>query len=512
MSIRDKKKLSVFRSTLGVALVLVFVKIVGFIKQAVIAAHFGTGLEMDAYLMVFDFVVEIGAVVFSSLSVSFLNYYVLFAKNRIKKEKDEFVINVLYTFVPVALILTCIVIACSKPLSFLLAPGFSVQEKLIVERYLRIMSIALCSTCCGNIFTSVLEAEKDFIPGKLSGLLQSAIIIAGCLLFSPYLGIDSLIYSYLTYCVVQNLYLFIKSLKYIKYRPIKYKYNSAIGKILKLSCPLFVSNAVVQINAMVDKAVTSGLGSGGVSALSYGYFIFSSIHSIIIGGSNGVIFSHFSSYIAENNIGALKKLLKDSINVIMLVMAPIVIFLCFNAKLAVKFLFQRGQFDDKSVLLTSGAVAAYSAGLLFIGVKDTLIRLFYAYQNTKIPMRNGMISVAINILLSITLSKYLGVWGVAFASSISHGIGLVLILLSVKMYINNYGEIIERKIWGNLIIAGCIAAFFMLFIGSLMIKQNLLIQLLINAAALFGMYVLILIITKCKYVLWVLERIGRKEK
>ena len=81
-----KKRDGILKSTSYVMLILIFVKLIGFVKQAVIAAYFGTSLDMDLYLIASDFISETGIVFFSSLSVSFLT---MFVKQKEEKGKRE---------------------------------------------------------------------------------------------------------------------------------------------------------------------------------------------------------------------------------------------------------------------------------------------------------------------------------------------------------------------------------------------------------------------------------------
>lgn len=511
MNQNKKARPSAAQDTIMVVFILLFVKLAGFIKQAVIAASFGTGIQMDAYLLVSDFIGEIGIVMFTSLSVAFLNYYIRFSRERSKEEKDGFVLEALRAFIPISFLIILMIAIFAKPVSFLLAPGFSGSDRAYVERYLLLLSIAILNSCCGNIFTAVLEAEKDFGPGKLSGLFQSICMISGCLLFSGSLGVDSLIYSYLLYCVIQNVFLFIKTLKYVDYKKVKHSYNSEIKEILHQSVPLFVSNAVIQVNAVIDKAIASGLGSGSISALSYGYFIFSSVHSILIGGSASVVFSHFSTYAAEKSNGKLEQLYKDSICLISMILLPIILFLCLNSRLVVQFFYGRGAFDNHSVYLTAGTVAAYSAGLFFLGIKDITIRLHYAFQNTKSPMKNSVISVFINILFSLLFAEKWGCFGIALASSMANGVGMALLLGDLKNYITNFRRLFEKKFWQALGIAGIVSVVATVGLQRLTIEKTVIAQLSINGLGVFCVYFGALLLLQCKYMLLILNKLRRKQ-
>ena len=81
----------------------------------------------------------------------------------------------------------------------------------------------------------------------------------------------------------------------------------------------------------------------------------------------------------------------------------------------------------------------YSVGMLAFGLRDILSRAFYALQDTKTPMINATIAVVLNIILNIILSKYLGIGGLALATTISAIIGTGLLFITLRRKIGGFG-------------------------------------------------------------------------
>ncbi|WP_420704506.1 lipid II flippase MurJ, partial [Leuconostoc mesenteroides] len=86
----------------------------------------------------------------------------------------------------------------------------------------------------------------------------------------------------------------------------------------------------------------------------------------------------------------------------------------------------------------SHVVYGYAAGFLFQALRSNLVRIFYAFQNTRIPMMNGAIAVALNIFLCITLSRFIGVGGISLATSISMFIVSMLLFPRIKRFIPGF--------------------------------------------------------------------------
>ena len=209
--------------------------------------------------------------------------------------------------------------------------------------------------------------------------------------------------------------------------------TESIKMLISLAGPLLVGNAIYEINDIVDKQISSGLGHGGVSVLSYG----ASINEIVIIDSYisfNRSFSHYATWIAEGKIEKVGKNLQQSLECLLVIIMPIMV-MCFVAgDLIVGVLYGRGSFSADAISRTNGVVIGYAAGFFFQAARATIVKVYYAFQDTKTSMINGAISVGVNVVLSFTLSKFLGVSGIALATSISMFAVTMLLLPGVKKY------------------------------------------------------------------------------
>ena len=192
-------------------------------------------------------------------------------------------------------------------------------------KQLRIILIFLINICISNICIALLNAEKKFITAKSIGLIQSLCIIIACVCFEKKLGITALYYGFGAFYIVENIFLLfhVKSIfLYQLHNPFK---DIRVRKLIKLSIPLFISSAIVQINAMIDKAIASNLEAGSVSGMSYGHFVFSTIHSIIIASVTTVLYSYFSNYVVERNNAAIVEKTKSSLHLLISMLIPVLL-------------------------------------------------------------------------------------------------------------------------------------------------------------------------------------------
>lgn len=422
---------SIIRSTTSLMLLTIAVKLCGIIKQSVIAFYFGTNSEMDMYFIASDFLIEVGMVFFSALTINLVNIY-LEEKEKSKEEANSIFTDTTICFALMSIVISFAMFISPHFLAKLLAPGADEQSISNLIKFLRLFSLALVCVAINNICTAVLNAEKEFLPGKCVGLIQSASVVFFCVFFYKRLGILSLVVGTLLFFILQDVFLLIRVKKYVNFCMPKMFKNPRIKELIILWIPLFLSNSVIQLNAMIDKAIATSLGEGGVSALSYGHFVFTSIHSILIMNVCTVLFSFFSSYILENKTTELINTFRDSISLMVFMMIPITVLCLGESENIIKILYGRGAFGEDSIQMTKSALVGYATGIVFVTVRDIIMQVLYAYKKNKIAMVNGIVGVVFNIALSVVLSKKSGIIGIALADSIAYLIVALIGCVEIK--------------------------------------------------------------------------------
>ena len=209
--------------------------------------------------------------------------------------------------------------------------------------------------------------------------------------------------------------------------------------MVKLVLPMLVGVAIGQLNTFVDRALATTLSDGKLSALNYANKLNDFVMALFVTSVVTVIYPKLSKMSnSENNNGFVNTIVKSS-NAITLVVLPIAAGAIVLAEPIVKILFQRGQFDAHSTAMTSMALRFYALGLLAMGMRDILYRVFYSMSDTKTPMINGSIALIINIILNILLIKKLDYIGLALSTSISSIITIILLFISLNKKVGYFG-------------------------------------------------------------------------
>ncbi|HHY05631.1 MAG TPA: murein biosynthesis integral membrane protein MurJ, partial [Clostridia bacterium] len=227
--------------------------------------------------------------------------------------------------------------------------------------------------------------------------------------------------------------------KGFRYQWVLDKNDEYLKKLLYLSLPIIISTSVNQINVLVDRTLASQIVEGGISALNYANRLNLFVHGIFVASIATVMYPAIAKMAAEKNISGLKKVLAEAISGINLLIVPATVGAMIFAEPIVRFLFGRGVFDEQAITLTAVALFFYALGMAGLGLRTVLSQAFYSLQDTKTPMLNATIAVVLNIILNIILSRYLGIGGLALATSISALFCTLLLFISLRKKIGHFG-------------------------------------------------------------------------
>lgn len=433
----NKKHLIKSTGTIGIATAAS--RVLGFVRDIVIADLFGTSLAAQAFFVAFripnslrDIVGE-GAM--NSAIVPVLTEY------KTRGEDQEFlrVSRVLFNISFAALTaITIIGIIFSPLIVRLIAPGF-VREPSIMDLTIhlnRVMFPYLILIGLTAYTMGVLNTIKHFASPAFGPCLLNIALIAAALWLCPSLGVMGLVIGVLAGGVLQLL-LNVATM-YGKGLTLSLKEgfrHSAVRKIGILLIPRAFGSAIYQVNIFVDTMAASLawiVGAGGVAALYYANRLIQFPLAIFGLALAQAALPKLSQEFSMNDIPRMKDTLSFSLRTTFLVMIPASIGLALLGMPIVKLLFQRGQFDAYSTQITQSALFFYSFGLFaYSGVK-LLVTCFYSMQDTVTPVKTAFTAVIINIILILLLMWPLKLGGIALATSVSATFNFVALYILLR--------------------------------------------------------------------------------
>lgn len=503
---------SIIRSTVIVTIVTFIIKLLGLIKQSVLAAFCGATDETDAFFIASGVVFSLSTMLFSSISISLLTLHTSTLLSNGRAQANKLINITLRSFLPIAAMISALFFIGAPLISKCLAPAYKGEQLQILSHYVRLMSCVFIFTCYYLVVNVILETDKEFVPGRLYGLFQNVFLIIAAMLCFRSIGMDALLWAFVLSGFAECVLVTIcagKRLRFIWEKPLINK--AEVTNLLKLSLPLIIGNALYEINDIVDKQISSSLGSGNASFLTYGATINEIVTGVVVGSVSIVLFSHFATWAAEGNLIKVEEGLNRSSEILTIIILPILAMCLFTGKDILKVLYGRGNFGDYEIEQTMTVVIGYALGFVFASIRANMVKVFYAFQDTKRPLVNGTISITINIVSSIILAKFAGIGGVAMATSIAMIASTILLFKQIKCHLPNYTikESVPEYVKGGVACIVCSATLY--YISKIPISDHA-IKLFIESITGIGTYIFILYLVRARSLTHIMAHFHQRKK
>jgi putative peptidoglycan lipid II flippase len=181
---------------------------------------------------------------------------------------------------------------------------------------------------------------------------------------------------------------------------------SGVNKVMKLMLPAILGTAVVQINLMVDSIVASLLVSGSISWLYYSDRLVELPLGVFGIAIATVILPALSAKYSKKDISSYKSTLRNALNIAVIFSLPAMFGLIVLSSHIITSLFYYGSFTFNDTLMSSLSLIAYSIGLPAFILMKVLLTAFFSRQDTKTPVRYGIIAVLLNVVMNLCVLTY----------------------------------------------------------------------------------------------------------
>lgn len=428
------------RATFGLMVATIIAKILGFGRELVLAAGYGTSIYSDAYVTAMNIPQVIFAIIGSTLATVLIPMYMEVHGEDGDEGALKFINNVFNLVVLACIILSVLGFIFTKQIVNVFAVGYEGQALEVAINFTRITILGIVFTGLSYVMTSYLQIKNDFMTPGFSSVPKNIIIIVATLLsikHGPYLMIWGTLIGMASEFIFQLPFAIKKGYKYVPVIDLKDKY---IKKMSWLIAPVLIGVAVNQVNTLVDRTLASTLPVGTVSALNYSNKLNSFVIAIFITSISSVIYPMLSQLSSENNKERFVASVIKSINCVIILVLPITVGTIVLALPIVRVLFERGAFDANGTYLTALALAMYSIGMVAYGLRDVLGKIFYSLQDTKTPMVNGVIAMGVNMIMDVVFIQFWGLAGLTLATSLSSMACIMLLFRSLRKKMGYYGQ------------------------------------------------------------------------
>lgn len=419
-----------------VFLITLFAKILGLLRDIIFANFFGTGYEATAFFaatriptQLLD--ISLGAAITST----FIPVFNEIMQKETKYKANAFASNFINIIAVIATIISVLGIVFAPQVVSLLAGGFDEVTFNLTVDLIRITFPMMIFTAIAFSLVGFLQSYGQFnVPAMISAISNVAIILY-LILFKESLGIHGIAIFMLVAWALQVIIQIPFARKYgYKFKlQINFK-DSNIKKVFKLAIPIIISTSVLPINLLVSTAIASGMGDSAVAALEYSYKLFLVIVGIFTYAIGNILFPELARLSASDDNDKLINLIQKGLKAMAYILIPLTVGMLIFGKDIITVLYQHGEFDINSTIITSGALMFYSIGMIGFGFVEIMNKSFYAKQDTKTPLIVGGVIIVINILLCNMLASILGLNGLALATSCTAILNGLMLMFCANIY------------------------------------------------------------------------------
>ncbi len=396
-------------------------RLLGLVRDRILASHYGAGNVLDMYYAAFrlpDMVFEL--LVIGSLGAAFIP---VFSKLIAKKDRTDAwnCANGVFVLIVSAITVCAIIgIICAPWLMHFIVPGFPADKMAGAATLARIMFLSPIFLAASAVLGGVLVSFRRFVFYSMAPLFYNAGIIIGAIFFVPYIGIVGLpcgvvFGSFLHFCI-NMIAAFSAGFRFRTHIGVPYK-NVHVVRTMRLMAPRMFTSASNQISLLLITFFASTLAAGSLTVFTFAM----NIQSVVLGvigvpfaiAAFPVLSNKFATGDTESFVGVLSQTLRR----ILYYAVPLSMIFFVLREQIVRVVYGAGHFNIEDTVLTYQVLGVLCVSLFAQSVIPLLARGFYAMHNTKTPFYIALSAQACNVLIIVLCIRHLGIYAIAVAFS-----------------------------------------------------------------------------------------------
>jgi putative peptidoglycan lipid II flippase len=411
-------------------------RLLGYLRDVLIAVFLGTSLLADAFFIAFRIPNTFRRLFAEgTFNAAFVPSYTSeLAKNKSKSKKFA---NEIFNLLFLGLMFLVLTIEVFMPVFVsLIAPGF-VEDKKKIELAIDLTRITLpflMFVSLSSFFAAILNSHNKFAAASAAPIILNIVLIV-ILIFGNYLG-DDLIYfmswgvSLAGFLQLIFLHKFVKKFCHISFN-FKIRINNKVKFFFKKLLPSIFSSGVTQINILVGTIIASFQASA-VSYLYYADRIYQ-INLAIAGIAIGVVvLPQLSKHTFLKNKVKISRIQNKALELSMFLSLPASIALIIGSEEIISSLFGYGSFSIEAVNNSAKALYYFGLGLPAFALIKVFSTFFFANHDTKTPFYISLLSVILNICISLYYFKTIGFIIIPIATTISSWFNSIILFIYLK--------------------------------------------------------------------------------
>jgi putative peptidoglycan lipid II flippase len=398
---------AIFKSTTIVGVTTLLSRITGLLRDMVYSQSFGAGTLMDAFLVAFkipNFLRRLFAE--GAFSQSFVPVISEYKVRRTRADVRDLVAGVSGTLGGLLTVVTAIGVLAAPLIILVFAPGFAQQpdKYALAVSMLRWTFPYLFFVSLTALLSGVLNSYGRFGIPAFTQVLMNVVMVLFALLLATHsdspgetLAIGVFVSGLLQWLFQMPFVARLGLLGWPRWQPAA----EGVRRIGRLMLPGIIGSSMAQVSLLLDTLIASFLMTGSIAWLYYADRLMEFALGVFSIALATVILPGLSTHHAQGSPERFSATLDWALRAVMLLVTPASVALLAIAGPITATIFGYGKFSDRDVLMTQYGLMAYSWGLLGFSLVKVLAPGYFARQDTRTPVRVGLIALGANIALNV---------------------------------------------------------------------------------------------------------------
>lgn len=430
-----KKSSGLARTAALMGIMIFLSKVMGLVRDGMIAGAFGTSIYAVAYetasklpVTIFDFV--LGGVVTSA----FIPVYNSIVMRDGKDRAREFAQSYLNLILLITGVLSVFGVIFAPSLVSFIAPDLGAETASLAVVLTRIMFPMVIFVGLAFTFVGFLQSEGEYnLPAIIS--LVSNLIMVGYLAFCDRITSDpttavvglgiAMLIGWAAQAAVQ---LPAVRKRGLRYRPSAPMLTPDTKRAAKNALPILAATWTSPVCTLINTRLASGI-DGAISMLGYANRLYVIIVGLFSFVATNLLFPYFARADAAHDTAEKDRMTRTSVKILVFIIAPISVGVMVLAEPFVSLIYENGVFDASDTLFTANALRFYAVGMVFAAVTEVLTKAFFAAEQTKYPMIASICSMVFNVLVIAVLGGWLSIGGIALITGLASAVNMLVNLI-----------------------------------------------------------------------------------
>jgi putative peptidoglycan lipid II flippase len=429
------------RSATIVGIAFIVSRLLGLLREVILARQFGTSGEYDAYVSAFRVPDLLFLVVMSgAFGAAFIPVFGGFLAKGDREGASELASAVISFAALITVALGAIAFLLAGPImEYIVAPGLSPELHNIATKTMRILLLSPILLGLGIAAKGILEAQDQFTLPAIAPVLYNLAIIVGALTLATSEGVYGVAFGVVVGAALHFLVQIPGLLKSgLSFTPSLSRQVAGLHEVGRLLLPRIVGLAAFQLNFIVINYLASQDGEGKVSALNYAWQLMMLPHGVLALSISTVVFPTMARLYLRGDMPAVRATFMRALQPLIFLILPASIGLYEFRVPIVQTIFQSGEFSGISTHLVADPLALLAIGLAWYGLVEVLTRVFYAMHDTLTPVITGVAIIIINIVMGKILVDNVGYVGLALSLSVSTGIEALALAVVLRRRLGRF--------------------------------------------------------------------------